>query len=782
MDNLIGKQLGSFQIVARLGTGGMATVFKAYQPNMERYVALKVLRRHFSENPEFAGRFSQEARLIAQLEHPNILPVYDFGESDGYTYMAMRLVKGGSLSNLLKTRGRLDLITINRIIAEVGGALQYAHERNVIHRDLKPGNILMDDHGSCLLTDFGIAKLLKSTSHLTETGGILGTPLYISPEQGSGEPVDHRSDIYALGVVLYHMVVGDVPYKADTPMAVIFKHIHDPLPLPGQLVPDLPEPIERVIMKALAKNPDDRYATAKQFVDALKVATKKGASNVQKIKEPLSALKMDRPDIRKPDNAERASTKPYDNQRQKTFEVNITPERKSLNANEVKYSNRRKRIYGFGVLSILAVCAGAVWFYYHAVLSSEPELRIASHPSGALVYVDDEYVGVSPVRMDRLSPGTYKIRMSMQGYKAYEKMITLQKGSTQLVMQELIPEPYARLNLKSTPTGADVFIDSQIRGNTPLTLAGLPAGNREVLIVREGFEKMTLMVALQPGDDKTIDVHLKPIVQPQPPKKISNILNMEFVYIHPGRFMMGSPPEEPGRQDRESIHPVNLTNGFYLQTTEITVGHWRAFIQETTYRTEAETKGGAWFRRGKNWYQKPGRYWDKPGFAQAEDHPVTCISWNDVQKYIAWIGQKESKKYRLPTEAEWEFACRAQSTTAFSNGELLELKCGNDPNLDAVGWYCGNSNGKTHPVARKSPNRYGLYDMHGNVWEWCQDWFAKYPSGQTANPLGPDKGKAKVRRGGAWGSDSEACRSACRGRSWPNRGARGIGFRLVIEP
>ena len=253
MEDLIGKQLGPYQVVAQLGMGGMATVFKAYQPKMDRYVALKVLPRHFSRNPEFVSRFSREARVIANLEHPHILPVHDFGESDGYTYLVMRLVEGGSLADLLKKNRKLELAQINRIISQVGGALDYAHKKGVIHRDFKPGNVLMDEFDNCLLTDFGIAKLVEVTSHLTHTGGILGTPAYISPEQGSGKPIDSRSDIYSLGVTLYQMVVGDVPYKADTPMAVIFKHISDPLPLPRKRVPELPESIERVILKALAK-------------------------------------------------------------------------------------------------------------------------------------------------------------------------------------------------------------------------------------------------------------------------------------------------------------------------------------------------------------------------------------------------------------------------------------------------------------------------------------------------------------------------------------------------
>ena len=161
MEDLAGKQLGPYQIVSQLGIGGMATVFKAYQPKMDRYIALKVLPRHFSKKSEFVSRFSQEARVIAQLEHPHILPVHDFGESDGYTYLAMRLVEGGSLSDLMKKYRKLELTQINRIISQVGGALDYAHNKGVVHRDFKPGNVLIDEFENCLLTDFGIAKLMR---------------------------------------------------------------------------------------------------------------------------------------------------------------------------------------------------------------------------------------------------------------------------------------------------------------------------------------------------------------------------------------------------------------------------------------------------------------------------------------------------------------------------------------------------------------------------------------------------------------------------------------------
>jgi len=267
-----GQTLGAYRIISQVGQGGMATVYKAYQPSMDRNVAIKVLPRQLAETPEFVTRFQQEARIIARLEHPHILPVFDYGESDGVTYFVMRYLEAGTLKARMEA-GRLSLTEIDRLFTQLAEALAYAHSHGIIHRDLKPANALVDEQGNLFLTDFGIAKLLESASpRLTQTDAIMGTPAYISPEQARAQTVDQRSDIYSLGVILYEMVTGRVPFTADTPLAVILMHVSDPLPLPSMLKPDIPEPIERVILKALAKEPNDRYSNATEFLAAWKRA------------------------------------------------------------------------------------------------------------------------------------------------------------------------------------------------------------------------------------------------------------------------------------------------------------------------------------------------------------------------------------------------------------------------------------------------------------------------------------------------------------------------------
>jgi len=264
-----GQMLGPYRIINQIGRGGMATVYKAYQPSVDRYVAIKVLPSQLAESKEFATRFQQEARIIAKLEHPHILPVFDYGESDGVSYFVMRYMDAGTLKEKMIEGRPLPLSDIDRLFTQLAEALSYAHSRGIVHRDLKPANVLIDSHGNVFLTDFGIAKLLESASpRLTQTDAIMGTPAYISPEQAQGHPVDQRSDIYSLGIILYEMVTGSVPFTAETPLAVLFKHISDPLPPPSLVKPDIPPVIEQVLLKALAKDPRDRFATAAEFVAA----------------------------------------------------------------------------------------------------------------------------------------------------------------------------------------------------------------------------------------------------------------------------------------------------------------------------------------------------------------------------------------------------------------------------------------------------------------------------------------------------------------------------------
>lgn len=275
MFDLAGKTLGKYRLVEKIGQGGMAQVYKAYQPDLDRYVAVKVLHPHLTGDPEFEARFRREARAIAALEHSNIVRIYDFDTAEGLAFLVMEYVEGSNLRTRLRDmagRGELlDLAEAGHITGALADALDYAHRQGVVHRDLKPSNVLIDAEGRPVLNDFGIARMLDTTT-ITESGSTPGTPAYMSPEQGQGEPGDARSDTYALGVLLYQLCTGQVPFDADTPYAIILKHMTAPLPPPRSLRPDLPEAIERVILKAMAKDPAGRFQTAGDMARAVRAA------------------------------------------------------------------------------------------------------------------------------------------------------------------------------------------------------------------------------------------------------------------------------------------------------------------------------------------------------------------------------------------------------------------------------------------------------------------------------------------------------------------------------
>ncbi|NDJ74993.1 MAG: protein kinase, partial [Chloroflexi bacterium] len=267
MADLTGHTLGQYTLGQRIGKGGMATVYMARQASMSRDVAIKVMSPDLNDSEEFVARFQREARVIARLQHPHILPVYDFGRSGDYIYLVMRLVTGSVLNRRLE-KGTLTLQETDRLLTQIASALEYAHRQGVVHRDLKPNNVLLDEDHNAYLTDFGIAKMLAgpaSSQNLTETGRIMGTPAYMAPEQWRSEAVDARTDIYALGVILYEMVTGGLPFRAETPYSMMYQHFDAPPPLPRVINPDLPEAVEHVMLQVLAKRPEQRYLSAQQL-------------------------------------------------------------------------------------------------------------------------------------------------------------------------------------------------------------------------------------------------------------------------------------------------------------------------------------------------------------------------------------------------------------------------------------------------------------------------------------------------------------------------------------
>jgi len=272
-DDLIGATLGNYKILAQLGQGGMARVYRARQENLDREVAVKVLPPWFAADRNFVERFNLEARLVARLSHPNIVTVHDAAEFKGNLYIVMQLVDGGTLKHRLDQlqtiNQTMDVLEANHIFSQLASALSYAHDNGIIHRDVKPVNVLMDRTGRPILSDFGIAKVLAGSKELTRQGAGVGTPEYMSPEQCQGGPVDARADIYALGVMLFEALTGYLPFLGDNYPALAHSHIYEAPPHPNSINPALDPTISQVIITSLMKNPDHRYQRALDMADAL---------------------------------------------------------------------------------------------------------------------------------------------------------------------------------------------------------------------------------------------------------------------------------------------------------------------------------------------------------------------------------------------------------------------------------------------------------------------------------------------------------------------------------
>lgn len=268
----IGQNVGPYQITAQLGQGGMATVYKAYHANLDRYVAIKVLHVALRDDETFLERFKREAQLVARMEHRHIVQVYDYADLDNQPYLVMKFIEGQTLKQYNRRKSpSLDEVTT--IVSAVADALDYAHSQDVLHRDVKPSNIILDKNGVPYLTDFGLARIASRGESTLSQDMMVGTPQYISPEQAQGnQALDSGTDIYSLGVVLYELVVGRVPFNADTPYAIIHDHIYKPLPVPTIVNPAVPDAVERVLLKSLAKRREDRFKTAGDLAKAFKAA------------------------------------------------------------------------------------------------------------------------------------------------------------------------------------------------------------------------------------------------------------------------------------------------------------------------------------------------------------------------------------------------------------------------------------------------------------------------------------------------------------------------------
>jgi serine/threonine protein kinase len=344
--SLIGKSIGRYHILEQLGLGGMAIVYKAYDTRLEREVAIKIIRKDAfpaEVHERVLKRFEREAKSLAKMSHANIVKVHDFGDYDGAPYLVMELLTGGTLKAF--TGQPMPYQEAACLLEPIARALAYAHQQGVLHRDVKPANILIAENGEPILTDFGIAKLLENEEGqtLTGTGFGVGTPEYMAPEQGLGKEIDGRADIYGLGIVFYELVTGRKPYLADTPFAVLLKQVNDPLPRPKELNPNLISTVENVLLKALAKNPSDRFHSMNEFAQVLEKLSKE--TSISDMKSHLVIKQT----LEEPEDVGL-----------ETFDLIISDEG-NLSIRSDDKVNRKSQVWwkwGLGVIFLLSITAG----------------------------------------------------------------------------------------------------------------------------------------------------------------------------------------------------------------------------------------------------------------------------------------------------------------------------------------------------------------------------------------------------------------------------------------
>ncbi len=390
-------QYGRYEIIKKIGKGGMGVVYHAHDPQIDRSVALKVLRADRVVSEDFVLRFFKEAKFIGRLSHPNIVTVYDVGRDHGTIYITMEYLQGQPFNEVIRS-GRLSVGQIIDIALQVANALGYAHEKGIVHRDIKPSNIILTNEGDVKLTDFGIARAEDSNAaQQTQTGVILGTPFYMSPEQVMGKKIDGRSDLFSLGVILYELIVGRKPFKGDH-FTAIFRAITDDIPVaPLKIDDSIPQPLSDLIMKALSKNPDERFQTSKEMEDALKTCLQ--------VKESL--LLPEKP---------------------------ISPSKKPVAS--VLIMGLMAAIVLVGIIYFFGVHnkkqASSLSTRIEANKSVDAILIVTSSPSGAQVFLDDSFKGNTPINLE-IPIGKYEVRVSLPDYLGWEAQLQISEpGETPL--------------------------------------------------------------------------------------------------------------------------------------------------------------------------------------------------------------------------------------------------------------------------------------------------------------------------------------------------------------
>jgi formylglycine-generating enzyme required for sulfatase activity len=732
-------------------------------------------------------RFRREVEAAAKLSHPNIVTAYDADEHQGMHYLAMEYVEGKDLATVVKDHGPLPVRQAVECILQAARGLQYAHEQGIVHRDIKPGNLLLDKKGTVKILDMGLALIagaeaaLGGPERLTATGQVMGTCDYMSPEQALDSHVaDHRTDIYALGCTLYRLLTGHPPYRGETLMQILLAHRENQIPSLCEARPEVPAELDACFQRMLAKEPGDRYQSMAEVVAELETvlavvsgrsvtaAAVSDESPSDVVARTLAFLQEARPlgtptRQKKPTATER--TQPY-----------IGPEHETTSNLLGKLKRaagiaRRKPLLLLGVgggLVLLLVVVLALSFRQGTLLVEIDEqlgkdVQVAVSQGGEKVQVADAKSGWTL----SLDAGKYDLAVNVSGTL---RVPSARVPDTSLdARHEFTPNPGAD-GTRSVPDTFDadnitVTHGGQVKVKVTLKPAPLAVAPFDAKQARKFQDRWAPQLGA--------------------PVEITNSIGMKLVLIPPGEFMMGSPKElieeELKRPDNDQWykerlpgegpqHRVRITKPFYLGTYLVTQGEYQRVMGVNPSEFSAT-----------------GKSKDKVAGQDTKRFPVEHVSWDDAVEFCRRLSEMPEEKaagriYRLPSEAQWEHACRAGSTGRFSfspDGKAMPREYEENA-LSDYGWFDGNSGGMPHAVGGKRPSAWGLYDMQGNVWEWCQDWYdaAYYVGLPMDDPTGPLGGSFRVLRGGPWGDPARGCRSASRGRIEPGLRHDALGFRV----
>jgi len=728
---------GNYVIEAELGRGGMGVVLKARHKRMKRYVAIKVLPATMTKDVDAIARFQREVEAAAQLTHPNIVGAHDADELNGQHFLVMEFVDGHDLSSVIKQNGPQSVEQAVNFTVQAARGLEFAHEQGVIHRDIKPANLLLDMKGTVKILDMGLARFsdnaeVGTQAELTGTGTVMGTVDYMSPEQAlSTKTADARSDIYSLGITLYFLLTAKPPYEGDTLMARLLAHREHPIPSLRDDRPDIPDAVQHAFEKMVAKQANDRYQSMTEVIAALENCHVESAARAVDLSSvsPASLGLPGESDLSKvlasgdesatdAESMAATATMPRADAHaptiitssiSNTIQTNVTTEtgHGPSGSGRPAWMSDKRILAGASVGILLAIVA-------FAMFSTEtPEVPVKSNVAS-----------ISESGTTTSSPT---------------------KGSTSA------PESVTRDPLEAPPAAIAPFDADQAKKHQQAWAKHL------------GVEVET-----------------------------TNSIGMKMRVIPPGEFLMGSSEEEIQKLLEEAKvkklddlyaerippegpqHKITLTQPFGLAIHEVTRGQFRQFVEATGYKTDAEKdgKGGSGYKDGQR-VQDPEFLWNTNlGFEseQTDEDPVVNVSWNDSVAFCGWLSEKEGVVYHLPTEAEWEFACRAGNQGRFSFGD-------DETQLLDYAWYGEKGGRNTKSVGTKAENDLGLFDLHGNVWEWCGDGYGPYNATHAIDPVGSKDADRRVLRGGSFNALPSIVRSAVRNSSRPDLRNFGSGFR-----